>query len=229
MSSDTNISPVHIPPAPPGFTELDGALGSLREGYVVAIPTDTLYGLSADVGNVSALERVFEIKGRPGDLALPVLAGSWDQVSMVAIADTPGIRRLASTFWPGSLTMVLPKHPSLSALITGGRETVAVRIPSHWVPLNLAARLGRPITGTSANRSGRANLVSPGEIREVLGSSLAEIVELGPAPGGFQSTIVDMTGITPELLREGATPFKEVLRAWQQGNLASLGKTTEVT
>lgn len=219
ISCNSYDAPLLTPPVPHSITELDEVLLRLREGGVVAIPTDTLYGLAADIGNMGALGLIFDIKGRPADLALPVLVGSWDQVGMVALAEDCGVHRIAAEFWPGSLTLVLPRAPSLSDLITGGRETVAVRMPSHWIPLNLAIGLGRPITGTSANRSGQANLNSPDEIRKVLGDSLSDVVSLGPAPGGLQSTIVDMTGDCPVLLREGATPFAEVFRVWQQDNI----------
>ncbi len=218
QSSDTNPGPDLAPPAPHSISDLKGALRCLREGGVVAIPTDTLYGLAADVGNEEALNRIFEVKGRPGNLALPVLVSSWEQVGTVAVADDDAIRQLGTSFWPGSLTLVLPRQPGLSSLITGGLDTVAVRMPAHWIPLSLAAGLGRPITGTSANRSGSENLNSPQDIRESLGDSLGEIVDLGPAPAGLQSTIVDMTGDSPVLLREGATSFSEVQRVWEQVN-----------
>ncbi len=218
QSSDTNPGPDLAPPAPHSISELKGALRCLREGGVVAIPTDTLYGLAADVGNEEALNHIFEVKGRPGNLALPVLVSSWEQVATVAVAGNDAIRQLGTSFWPGSLTLVLPRQPGLSSLITGGRDTVAVRMPAHWIPLSLAAGLDRPITGTSANRSGSENLNSPQDIRESLGDSLGEIVDLGPAPAGLQSTIVDMTGNSPVLLREGATSFSEVQRVWEQVN-----------
>ncbi len=187
---------------------------------MVAIPTDTLYGLAADVQNEGALTRVFEIKGRPANLALPVLVAGWDQVEMVATAGDAGVQQLAASFWPGSLTLVLPRRQDLSSLVTGGRETVAVRMPSHWIPVSLAAGLGRPITGTSANRSGDTDLDSPQEILETLGDAVDEVIDMGPAPAGLQSTIVDVTGNHPVLLREGATPFAQVLRVWEQGTFA---------
>ena len=194
--------------------ELEEGLRHLRAGGVIAAPTDTLYGLAADVGNEGALERVFDIKGRPAELALPVLVASWEQVEMVAKVENGSVRRLAEAFWPGSLTLVLPKAGDLSALVTGGRETVAVRMPGHWAPLHLAAGLRRPITGTSANRSGQADLKSVEELRETLGEAVDTIVAVGPEPQGLQSTIVDMTGDAPVLLREGATDFGEVMRVW---------------
>ena len=195
---------------------LEEAFSCLSQGEVVAIPTDTLFGLAADVRNEGALRHVFDIKGRPDDLALPVLVAGWDQASMVARVEDNRLGELAAAFWPGSLTLVLPKQPNLSTLVTGGRETVAVRMPGHWVPLNLARRLGAPITGTSANRSGQQDLKSPAEIWNLLGDSVCCVVEAGPPPGGVQSTIVDLTGGQPALLREGATPFADVMRVWQE-------------
>ena len=198
-----------------GFSGLDKALAFLRKGGVVALPTDTLYGLAADVTNKGALKRVFDIKGRPAELALPVLVANWDQVGVVANVECSAVARLASMFWPGSLTFVLPKQPDLSPLVTGGRETVAVRMPDHWVPLSLASQLERPITGTSANRSGQPDLKTLAEVRNVLGESVSAVIASGPVPLGLQSTIVDLTGSFPVLLRQGATPFAQVSQAWE--------------
>ena len=200
----------------------------MYQGGVVALPTDTLYGLAADVRNESALRRVFDIKGRPADLALPVLVGNWEQVGMVAQVTDNAVERLASAFWPGSLTLVLPKQPLLSTLVTGGRETVAVRLPDHWVPVRLASGLGAPVTGTSANRSGQPDLNSLGEIRELLGDAVGAYIEGGPLPRGVQSTIVDLTGEQPVLLREGATRFIDVMRVWREPGVDSSVSRLEV-
>lgn len=203
------------PPVGCSPEHLEEALEHLKSGGVVAIPTDTLFGLAADVLSEPALEKVFNIKGRPADMALPVLVSDWVQVGKVAeVSDRP-LRELVSAFWPGSLTLVLPRRSDLSPLVTGGRDTVAVRMPGHWVPLTLASELGRPITGTSANLSGHPNLESVQELREQLGDSVGAVIAEGPEPAGIQSTIVDLTGHRPVLLREGATPFDSVLRAWE--------------
>lgn len=193
--------------------EIAGAVSCLKSGGVVAYPTDTLYGLGVDVFNEAALQRVFEIKGRPRDLALPVLLDGWERVALVAAGPPPIAERLARQFWPGSLTLVLPKSPGLSELVTGGRDTVAVRQPDHWVPLSLVAGLGHPITGTSANRSGQQDLLTLEEVRETLGSLVDYIIDCGPAPEGTPSTVVDVTQGESKLLREGAISFTEVLRA----------------
>ncbi|MDE2780501.1 MAG: L-threonylcarbamoyladenylate synthase [Chloroflexota bacterium] len=203
---------------PPGhqLRELNAGVLRLLEGGVIAVPTDTLFGLAADVLNEKALSRVFDIKGRPADLALPVLVGDWEQVGMVAEVESDATEYLAAEFWPGSLTLVLPRRAGLSPVVTGGRDTVAVRMPNHWVPLNMAANLGSPISGTSANRSGGPDLKSLEELRTSLGDRVDAIIEVGPPPAGVQSTIVDMTKGSPMLIREGATSFDEVLKAWER-------------
>ena len=199
-------------------TQLAPALHCLQNGGVVAFPTDTLYGLGADVFNETALRRVFDIKGRPSQLALPALVADWEQVESVAAPLAGSLRangrRLAAAFWPGSLTLVLPKSPALSPLVTGGRDTVAVRMPDHWAPRGLAAGLGRPITGTSANRSGSADLLTLAQVKAELGDAVDCILDVTPPPQGRASTIVDLTGDAPVLLREGATPFSLVCRVW---------------
>ena len=212
MESDANFAP----PEGCSVADLAEALTVLRSGGVVALPTDTLYGLAADLINERALERIFEIKGRPANLALPVLVGNLEQVAMVADGFGPLLREFVSAFWPGSLTLVLPKSAGVSSVITGGRDTVAVRMPGHWAPLGLANALGRPITGTSANISGQDNLNSLEEIRGTMGQKVGAVVSAGPGPQGLQSTIVDMCGATPELLREGATSFEQVLSTWNK-------------
>jgi L-threonylcarbamoyladenylate synthase len=193
--------------------EVATAVDCLRRHGVVALPTDTLYGLAADVFDDQALERLFAIKGRPQDLALPVLVAGWDQVERVTQEVPDLARRLASQFWPGPLTLVMPRAPWVSNLITGGRDTVALRMPNHPVPLGVARELGRPITGTSANRSGRPDLLTLEAVVVELGDQVDYIVRCGPAPLGAPSTVVDVTTGTPRLLRLGALPFQQVLQA----------------
>ena len=193
--------------------QIDDACRHLNVGGVLVLPTDTLYGLAADVFNENALRRVFAIKGRPEGLALPVLVGDWAMVSLVAANWSESAQELAAKFWPGPLTMVLPRSPGLSSLITGGGDTVAVRSPNHRVPQSLISRLGRPITGTSANRSGGLDLLTLEDVRGDLEQSVDYIISCGPAPQGIQSTIVDVTGPEPRLIREGVIPFQEIIRA----------------
>ena len=201
-----------LPPAACRERETATALCHLKQGGVVALPTDTLYGLAADVFNAAALRRVFDLKGRPAELALPVLVSAVKQAEMVVRDFPPAARRLAQAFWPGSLTMVLPKAPALSPLLTAGRDTVAVRMPNHWAPLALAAGLGRPITGTSANRSGEPDLPTLAALQATLGDAVDYIIAQGPPPQGAPSTIVDLTGDRPALIREGVIPFAAALK-----------------
>ena len=203
-----------------GAKGLAEAVRCLRSGGVVAFPTDTLYGLGADVGNESALQRIFDIKGRPEGQALPVLVADWEQVGAVT-RDLKGRSheaglRLARAFWPGPLTLALLKSPTLSRLVTGNWDTVAVRMPNHWAPLMLAGELGRPITGTSANRSGEPDLTSIADIEANLGGMVDFLVKEGPPPRGTPSTVVSLVGDVPALIREGAIPFAEVLRVWNE-------------
>lgn len=193
--------------------ELDRAVALLARGGVVALPTDTLYGLAADAFSEVALGRIYAIKGRPAALALPLLVAGIDQLPSVTASVSPRAARLAETFWPGPLTLVLPASPRLSPLVTAGRDTVAVRWPDHPVPQVLARRLGRPITGTSANRSGQPDLLDLTSLRRELGDSVDYIIRTGPAPAGVASTVVDLSSDAPTLLREGALPFDRVLAA----------------
>ena len=143
--------------------------------------------LAADALNPDALDRVYAAKGRPADMPLPVLVSSWAQALQVAVVspDSESLaRRLAEAYWPGSLTIVLPAAPGLPVRLTAGRDTVAVRMPDHPVPLALAERLGRPITGTSANRSGEPDITDPDELRRILASRVDGIIVSGPNPAG---------------------------------------------
>ena len=198
-----------------GPKDLEQAVHHLRNGGVVAIPTDTLYALAADVFNTAALDRIFAIKGRSDDLALPVLVSGWDQLEMVAENTPPKTRALAERFWPGALTLVVQKANGLPDRLTAGRPTVAVRMPGHPVPIELINRLGSPITGTSANISGGADLLTLDELSSQLGEPVDLIVEKGPTPKGTASTIVDITSGKPRLLREGAISFQQVMETWE--------------
>ncbi len=190
--------------------ELAVAARFLSGGGVAAIPTDTLYGLAADAFNSEAIERVFAIKERPEGMALPVLLSDAEQLSLVA-GETPGAARiLAGTYWPGPLTLIVRKAGGVPVRLTGGNSTVAVRVPNHPVPRELARRLGRPVTGTSANISGAPDPQSLDELRLQVGERVDCVVSAGPAPAGTASTIIDLTGDAPKLIREGVIPFTEI-------------------
>ncbi len=197
-------------------TEIAAAQECIARGGVVAIPTDTLYGLAADATNADALQRVYEIKGRPANMPLPVLVSGWEQVAIVSAVDGHDgelARALADRFWPGPLTMVLPAAAGLPSRLTGGLDTIAVRMPNHDVPLALSAATGRPITGTSANRSGAPDITDPEVLRRTLGTMVDGIITSGTQPLGTASTIVAISGSNVTLLRAGALDFSTVRHA----------------
>ncbi len=189
--------------------EIDRAVECLRDGGVVAVPTDTQYALSVDAFNESAVERIFRMKGRPSGMALPVLISSAEALDDVAI-DVPDVAaRLARRYWPGALTLVVRRAPSVPSAVTAGMDTVAVRVPDHPAPREVSRRLGRPITGTSANATGQAPLNSPADLMREFGDSLDFVIE-GNIQAGRPSTILDVTGKTPEVVREGAISSDEL-------------------
>ncbi len=176
----------------------------------MAIPTDTLYGLAANASNPVAIERVFAIKERPEGLALPVLLSGPDQLEQVVDEVPPQLQAVAEAFWPGAMTLIVKRNDFLPPRLTAGHPTVAVRVPDHPVPRELARRLGRPITGTSANISGAADPMTVPELRAQVGDRVDLLVTEGPAPAGTASTIVDLSGDEPRLVRAGAVPFEKI-------------------
>ena len=201
------------------------AVDILRRGGLVSYPTDTLYGLGADALNEAAVERVFEAKGRPQGMPLPLLIGDQEQLSMVVATVPEAAWKLAEAFWPGGLTLVLPVGPGVPALVTARGWKVAVRLPDHPIPRELARQLGRPITGTSANRSGGPEPTTAEEVREQLGNAVDLVLEGGPSPKGRSSTIVDITGEHPRVLRQGAVSIEDIQHVY--GGSVGMGETTE--
>ncbi len=202
---------------------IETAVAILRNGGLVAYPTDTLYGLGADALNEAAVERVFEAKGRPQGMPLPLLIGEHDQLSSVVETVPDSAWKFAEAFWPGGLTLVLPVGPNVPALVTARGWKVAVRLPDHPIPRELALQLGRPITGTSANRSGGAESTSADEVRSQLGDAVDMILEGGPAPTGRSSTVVDITGEHPRVLRQGTVSIEDLQRLY--GGPIGVGET----
>ena len=190
--------------------QIEHALRVLLDGGVAAVPTDTLYGLAADAFNPGAIERVFAIKERPEGLALPVLLSDPEQLRQVADEVPDEVEAVAEVFWPGAMTLIVNRNSSLPPRLTAGNPGVAVRVPDHPVPRELARLLGRPITGTSANISGAADPQSVAELRTQVGDRVDFLVSCGPVPAGTASTIVDLSHDEPRLIREGAIPFAEI-------------------
>ncbi len=194
--------------------DVETAVQSLKNGGVIAIPTDTLYGLAANVFNIDALERIYDIKQRDAT-PLPALVSGWDQVKRMAKDVPPETQRLVEEFWPGGLTLVVHKASGVPDLLTAGAPTVALRMPDHPAPLALINGLGGPITGTSANISGGEDLKTLADVIDQMGSRVDYVLKCGPEPKGTGSTIIDITSGHPKLLREGAVPFDQVLRVWE--------------
>lgn len=182
----------------------------LREGDVVAFPTDTLYGLGANAFERFAVRQIFEIKQRPPDKALPVFIYQIDDLNQVARHVPNRAWSLLPHFWPGALTVVLPKNPKLPDDVTAGQHTVAVRIPDHAVCLDLVIEVGRPLAVTSANLSGYANPTTAQEVVEQLGARLPLILDGGPLTTGLASTIIDLSVDPPRLLRPGPISLAEL-------------------
>lgn len=190
--------------------EIEQAVTILKQGGIVACPTDTVYGVGAAIYNEEAVERVYKIKGRPRNRALPILLAEKYQIAEVAKIVPPLARRLADRFFPGALTIVLPKADSVSDIVTGGRKTIALRIADHPIPIAVVRGLGVPIVGTSANLSGSPSALTPEEVHAQLGDRVDMIINGGRCPGGWESTIIDLSGKTPRILRQGPISMEEL-------------------
>jgi len=190
--------------------QVERGISILKQGGLVAFPTDTVYGLGACVNIEQAVERLYQVKKRPRNMALPLLLAHTSQISEVAEPVPEIAWLLARHFLPGALTLVLPKSNSVPDIITAGGMTVAVRIPAHPVPVALAEGLGAPVVGTSANLSGRPSPLTAGEVYSQFGDKVDLVIDGGRCPGGRESTIVDVIGEIPVILREGAISREEI-------------------
>lgn len=191
---------------------VEAAVAALRGGGLVVFPTETFYGIAADAASGDACRRVFEAKGRPASKALPVVAADLAQAERFTASFPALARRLAARFWPGPLSLVLDAAPGIAAASEDG--TIAVRVSGLPLARRLPDALGRPVTATSANRTGEAPAATWPEVEASLrGAGVAVVLDGGPCPGGKPSTLVDVRSDPPRLLREGAVPMEAVLRA----------------
>lgn len=180
------------------------AADALRSGRLVAIPTETVYGLGAHAFDADAVRRVFTVKGRPADNPTIVHLAGADELLRVVARTTPLGRELATRFWPGPLTLVLDAHPDLPRVTTGGLATVAVRVPDHPVAAELLRVAGMPVAAPSANRSGRPSPTSAQHVLAELGADVDLVVDGGVCQLGLESTVVDARGDRAVVLREGS-------------------------
>jgi len=196
--------------------QVDRAIEILKNGGVVAFPTDTVYGLGCDVFNVQAVERIYQLKRRSRHLPLPVLLADLTQLDDIVASVPETARYFMKRFWPGGLTLVLPKKDTLPDIITAGSKEVAVRIPDHVVPVSLIRGLGAPIIGTSANVSDMPSPLTAQEVEHQLDSQVDLIIDMGKCPGGLESTVVDVTGEMPVILRRGVISEEEIKAVYRE-------------
>jgi L-threonylcarbamoyladenylate synthase len=185
------------------------AVEILKMGGLVAFPTDTVYGVGAQAFNGQAVESIYLAKDRPVEKAIPVLIADADDLEKVCAMVPEIALKLGGRFWPGPLTIVLPKHPDLPLAISSG-PTVGVRIPNHPVARSLL-RLAGPMAVTSANLSGKANPCDAQEVQDQLGGRIALIIDGGRTPGGIPSTVVDCTRQEVQILRAGPISKDEIM------------------
>jgi len=196
-----------------GEEAIDVAARILAEGGLVAFPTDTVYGVGAHAFQPDAVERIYVAKIRPRDKAIPILLAQPDDLVLVAEGITEPAWLLAERFWPGGLTLVLPKKANIPDVVSAGGSTVAVRIPDHPTPLALIAALGAPLAATSANLSGHPSPVTAQEVEAELEGRIELILDGGRCSGGIPSTVLDLTTDPPAILRAGAVGVEEIKAA----------------
>lgn len=200
---DTLVVPADDPRA------LQQALDTLQQGGLVAFPTDTVYGLGALAFDPISIECLYAVKGRESSKAIPILICDLGELSQVAATIDSRTRRLAERFWPGPLTLVVPRHPSLPDVLTP-YPTVGVRMPDHPVALAFIKRTG-PLAVTSANLSGQPSATTAGEVLAYLRGRIDLVLDGGPTPGGVSSTVVDCRGPDLAILRQGPITLEELL------------------
>lgn len=206
----TQVLPVR--PTDPQPERIARAAAIIRGGGLVAFPTETVYGLGADALNQEAVARIFAAKGRPVYDPLIVHIASPDELTRVAKDVPETARRLAERFWPGPLTLVLPRATAVPMIVTAGLETVAVRCPNHPVALALIQASGTPIAAPSANRFGRTSPTTARHVLDDLNGRIELVLDGGPTPIGVESTVLDITGSSPVILRPGGVT-REALEA----------------
>jgi len=190
--------------------QIKQAISILKKGGVVAYPTDTVYGLGACMTDTVAVDKIFQVKGRPKGMALPVLLANRTQIEDIVTSLSPAAQRLIDEFFPGALTIILPKSAFVPDVITGGGGTVAFRIPNHPIPIALIKGIGKPIVGTSANLSGQPSTLTAAEVHTQIGDKIDMVIDGGRCPGGIESTVIDLSGNKPVVRRQGAISIEKL-------------------
>ncbi len=200
----------------PSALEIAKAISVLREGGVIALPTDTLYALAAAALDAGAVQRVYAIKGREEGKPLPLFVSDVEMAERYASVN-PLARRLVQRFWPGALTIVVQKRHDFDSEALAGGDTIALRVPANDIARAVIEGVDGPITGTSANRSGGPNPVLADDVRGQLGDEIDMVLDAGACDVGISSTIVDCTRLEPSILRLGAISEAAILRAVLEG------------
>jgi L-threonylcarbamoyladenylate synthase len=195
--------------------EIEEGVSIIKNGGVIAFPTDTVYGLGADAFNSTAVERIYEIKDRSKSHRFPLLIADVKQLTALAEPIPELAWFLATQFWPGGVTLVLSKKDSLPAYLASG-STIAVRVPNHPTCLTIVEHLARPLIGTSANISGQPPALTANEVRQQLGGRIDLIIDGGKCSGGKESTVLDISRQPPVVLRQGIIPSHEIDRAYNE-------------
>lgn len=198
-------------PENPSAPTIAEAVAILQGGGLLAIPTETVYGLAADARNADAVARIFTLKGRPADHPLIVHIAGADQIGAWAATVPDVAHQLAARFWPGPLTLILTKRADVPDAVTGGQDTVGLRSPDHALTLELLRAFGGGLAAPSANRFGRISPTSAGHVRDEFGENTPPILDGGSCPVGIESTIVDLSQSPPRILREGHIRREQLL------------------
>lgn len=209
--ADATTKIFRVNPDQPEADYIEEAARVLRDGGLVAFPTETVYGLGANIYHPESIKRIYQVKGRPGDNPLIVHLYSIEQVLEVAETIPDSFRILADRFLPGPLTMILPKKQSVPAEVSAGLPTVAIRIPAHPVAFKLLAEAAIPVAAPSANLSGRPSPTLGSHVIDDLQGRIEVILDAGPTGVGVESTVLDLTGERPRILRPGGISL-EMLR-----------------
>ncbi len=190
---------------------IESAIALLKEGEIIAFPTDTVYGLASDAFHAPGIIKLFEAKGRDSNKAISILVGSRDQVKLITSHMTKIAKKLTEKFWPGGLTVIVPRKETIPELISTTKN-IGIRMPDHPIALELLRSFG-PLATTSANLSGGSNPQSAIDVFDQLNGRIPLILNGGICPGGIPSTVVDCTGEKPIVLRVGAIPEATILAA----------------
>ncbi len=212
---------VKVDPADPELLEIEKAAAFLKAGKLVAFPTDTVYGVGADVFNDGAVEKIFTVKKRESDKPLQVLIASKSDLRITAKTQSDALDRLASEFWPGPLTLVMPAREDFPRRVRCDRGTIGVRMPANAIALKLIEAFGGPVAATSANVSGLPDPVDVAEVMEYLDGKVHLVIDGGPTPGNVPSTVLDISVHPPIILRRGKLRIEDLKRVLGAVNISA--------